>query len=63
MRGITHVIHCATCKETEDSVIDIAVKGLFWLLEECRLSSSFQQMQVSPGLAVETAAELVNIQL
>ena len=38
MSGITHVIHCATCKETEESVMDVTVKGLFWLLEECRLS-------------------------
>src|SRR4051812_29078397 len=44
MAGITHVIHCATCKETEESVIDVTVKGLFWLLEECRLSPSFQQI-------------------
>jgi nucleoside-diphosphate-sugar epimerase len=41
MSGITHVVHCATCKETEDAVIDVTVKGLFWLLEECRQSKSF----------------------
>jgi uncharacterized protein YbjT (DUF2867 family) len=33
--GVTHVLHCATCKETPDDIIDVAVKGLFWLLEEC----------------------------
>jgi UDP-glucose 4-epimerase len=49
MRGITHVVHCATCKETEDSVIDVTVKGLFWLLEECRLSPSFQQIILLGG--------------
>jgi nucleoside-diphosphate-sugar epimerase len=49
MRGITHVVHCATCKETEDSVIDVTVKGLFWLLEECRLSDSFQQIILIGG--------------
>lgn len=49
MRGITHVIHCATCKETEESVIDVSVKGLFWLLEECRLSNSFQQIVLIGG--------------
>jgi len=49
MRGITHVVHCATCKETEDSVIDVTVKGLFWLLEECRLSRSFQQIILIGG--------------
>lgn len=49
MRNVTHVVHCATCKETEDSVIDVAVKGLFWLLEECRLSASFQQIILIGG--------------
>ncbi len=52
MDGITHVIHCATCKETEDSVIDVAIKGLFWLLEECRLSGSFKQIILIGGDAV-----------
>jgi len=49
MRGITHVVHCATCKETEESVIDVTVKGLFWLLEECRLSDSFKQIILIGG--------------
>jgi len=49
MKGITHVIHCATCKETPDSVMDVTVKGLFWLLEECRLSKSFQQVILIGG--------------
>ena len=49
MRGITHVVHCATCKETEDDVMDVTVKGLFWLLEECRLSQSFQQIILIGG--------------
>ncbi len=49
MHGITHVIHCATCKETEDRVIDVTVKGLFWLLEECRLSKSFKQIILIGG--------------
>jgi len=49
MSGITHVVHCATCKETEESVIDVTVKGLFWLLEECRLSASFQQFVLIGG--------------
>jgi UDP-glucose 4-epimerase len=49
MDGITHVIHCATCKEMEESVIDVAVKGLFWLLEECRLRKSFQQIILIGG--------------
>jgi UDP-glucose 4-epimerase len=47
--GITHVVHCATCKETPYDVIDTAVKGLFWLLEECRTSPSFQQIILIGG--------------
>jgi nucleoside-diphosphate-sugar epimerase len=49
MKGITHVIHCSTCKETDDDVIDVSVKGLFWLLEECRASSEFQQFMLIGG--------------
>jgi UDP-glucose 4-epimerase len=49
MSGITHVVHCATCKETPESVIDVTVKGLFWLLEECRLSSSFERFILIGG--------------
>jgi UDP-glucose 4-epimerase len=49
MQGVTHVLHCATCKETPDEVIDVTVKGLFWLLEECRASSSFQQIILIGG--------------
>src|SRR5437588_3656504 len=47
--GITHVLHCATCKETPDEVIDVTVKGLFWLLEECRTSSCFKQIILVGG--------------
>ena len=43
MKGVTHVLHCATCKETPDDVMDVTVKGLFWLLEECRASASFSR--------------------
>ncbi len=49
MQGITHVVHCSTCKETPDNVIDVTVKGLFWLLGECRISKSFQQIIVIGG--------------
>ena len=49
MRGITHVVHCATCKESEDIVMDVTVKGLFWLLEECRRSPSFRQFMLIGG--------------
>ena len=49
MQGVTHVIHCATCKETPEDVMDVSVKGFFWLLEECRLSASFQQVILIGG--------------
>jgi len=49
MKGMTHVVHCATCKETPDAVIDVAVKGLFWLLEECRVNDSFRQIILIGG--------------
>ena len=49
MDGVTHVLHCATCKETPEEVIDVTVKGLFWLLEEARVSSSFRQIILIGG--------------
>ena len=49
MRGVTHVLHCATCKETPDEIIDVTVKGLFSLLEECRASATFQQIVLIGG--------------
>src|SRR5689334_17872260 len=41
--GVSHVVHLATCKETPEIVMDVTVKGLFWLLEEFRLSKAAQQ--------------------
>ena len=49
MDGVTHVLHLATCKETPDQIMDVAVKGLFWLLEACRASSTFQQFILVGG--------------
>ncbi len=49
VQGVTHVLHCATCKETPDDVMDVTVKGLFWLLEECRASSTFKQIILIGG--------------
>jgi len=49
MEDITHVIHLATCKETPEQVMDVTVKGLFWILEECRSSDSFQQFILIGG--------------
>jgi nucleoside-diphosphate-sugar epimerase len=47
--GATHVLHLATSKETPDSVMDVAIKGMFWLLEACRLSPSFEQFLLIGG--------------
>jgi UDP-glucose 4-epimerase len=49
MAGVTHVLHLATTKETPDDVMDVAVKGLFWLLEACRVSPSFAQFMLIGG--------------
>jgi nucleoside-diphosphate-sugar epimerase len=49
MLGITHVVHLATCKESPEIIIDITVKGLFWLLEESRKSPTFKQFILLGG--------------
>ena len=49
MGGVSHVVHLATCKETPDDVIDVTVKGLFWLLEEFRGSPSARQFILVGG--------------
>ena len=49
VEGVTHVVHLATCKETPDDVMDVTVKGLFWLLEECRASETFEQFVLIGG--------------
>ncbi|WP_027835520.1 NAD-dependent epimerase/dehydratase family protein [Maritalea myrionectae] len=36
MQGVTHVLHMATCKEMPEIIMDVTVKGMFWLLEEFR---------------------------
>lgn len=40
MPGVTHVVHLATCKEDPAHIIDVTVRGLFWLLEEVRSSAA-----------------------
>ncbi len=47
--GVTHVLHLATSKETPETIFDIAVKGLFWLLEACRLSPTFRRLVLIGG--------------
>jgi nucleoside-diphosphate-sugar epimerase len=49
MRDVTHVVHLATCKETPNDIMDVAIKGLFWVLEECRASKTFQQLILIGG--------------
>jgi UDP-glucose 4-epimerase len=49
MRDVTHVLHLATSKETPESIMDVAIKGLFWLLESCRESPAFQQFILIGG--------------
>jgi len=49
MDGVTHVLHLATVKETPEQVMDVAIKGLFWLLESCRTSSTFKQFIMVGG--------------
>lgn len=49
MAGVTHVIHMAAVKETPDQAIDVALKGMFLLLEEARQSNSFCQFILIGG--------------
>lgn len=49
MDGVTHVLHLATSKETPETIMDVAVKGLFWLLEGCRASPTFRQFLLVGG--------------
>ncbi|WP_441287708.1 NAD-dependent epimerase/dehydratase family protein [Sorangium sp. KYC3313] len=47
--GVSHVLHLATSKETPESIMDVAVKGMFWLLEACRVSPAFEQFILVGG--------------
>jgi UDP-glucose 4-epimerase len=47
--GISHVLHLATSKETPETIMDVAIKGMFWLLEACRTSPTFQQFILIGG--------------
>ena len=49
LRDVTHVLHLATVKETPELIMDVAVKGMFWLLEACRLSPTFEQFILIGG--------------
>jgi nucleoside-diphosphate-sugar epimerase len=49
VRGASHVLHLATCKETPEGIMDVAIKGMFWVLEACRASPSFRQFILLGG--------------
>ena len=49
MQDVTHVLHLATSKETPETIMDVAIKGLFWLLEACRTSPTFRQFILVGG--------------
>lgn len=46
---VSHVVHLATSKETPDSIMDVAIKGMFWLLEACRTSGAFERFVLIGG--------------
>jgi nucleoside-diphosphate-sugar epimerase len=49
MRDVTHVVHLATCKETPEEVMDVTVRGLFWLLESFRTGKTAMQFMLIGG--------------
>lgn len=49
VKGVTHIVHLATCKETPDDVMDTTIKGMFWLLEAFRISPSARQFVLVGG--------------
>jgi UDP-glucose 4-epimerase len=49
MAGVSHVLHLATCKETPEAIMDVAIKGMFWLLEASRESPTFNQFILIGG--------------
>jgi UDP-glucose 4-epimerase len=49
MQDVTYVLHLATCKEDPERIIDVTVKGLFWLLEACRSSATFRRFLLVGG--------------
>lgn len=52
MQGTTHVLHMATCKELPDVIMDVSVKGMFWLLEEFRLQGGEYFLMIGGDAAV-----------
>lgn len=49
VQNVTHVVHLATCKEMPERVMDVTVKGLFWLLEAFRASPTARRFVLIGG--------------
>lgn len=49
MQDITHVLHMAAVKESPDLAIDVAIKGMFLLLESARASATLEQFILISG--------------
>ena len=49
MEGVTHVLHLAAVKESPDLAFDVALKGMFLLLEEFRRSEAAEQFVLLSG--------------
>ncbi|SMC87445.1 NAD(P)-dependent oxidoreductase [Rhizobium sp. RU36D] len=49
LAGATHVVHMAAIKETPDQIFDVALKGLFLLLDGFRQSSVARQFALLSG--------------
>jgi nucleoside-diphosphate-sugar epimerase len=49
MSGVTHLLHLATSKENPDTIMDVAVKGMFFMLEAARTSATFKQFLLVGG--------------
>ena len=60
MEDVTHVLHLATVKETPDQIMDVAVKGLFWLLETCRSSQKTTPKTTPPAKVIRACHHTVS---
>ena len=49
LTDVTHILHMAAVKESPDMAIDVAVKGMFLMLEEFRQSAEAQQFVLIGG--------------
>ncbi|CDZ40533.1 Putative UDP-glucose 4-epimerase [Neorhizobium galegae bv. officinalis] len=49
MQGVSHVIHMAAVKETPEQIFDVALKGLFLLLDAFRKSDTARQFILLSG--------------